>query len=285
MWPLKRQADVVRVGRNRVEYWTGSAHGLALRGKQALDCAEGPGASALAAGLGTLLQTMSSVQGEPVAKRTVKHAIDVVFESAWLPIMLIEAADSLWSRKALEALLRHRLAQIYNDPSHPVAAWDLQLDHRPGDARSLGYGLVPSVKQATIDAVTAAGLRLASLQPVFAWGWQQLGPQVRRSCRWWLWLEQDRSIVCHFDERAQLDALNTGAPVAEDTAQCLRLIEIEALRQGLPAQELHGSVVDWREAPYLPGGAGDRLARVSVVAAGAATSFPAKTPLQAEVGA
>lgn len=285
MWPLKRQADVVRVGRDRVEYWTGSAHGLALRGKQALDCAEGPGASALAAGLGTLLQTVSSVQGEPSATHAVKRAIDVVFESAWLPIMLIEAGDSLWSRKTLEALLRHRLAQLYKDASHPVAAWDLQLDYRPGNVRCLGYGLAPSIKQATVDTAAAADLRLASLQPAFAWGWQRLGPQVRRSRRWWLWLEQDRSLVCHFDERAQLDALNTGAPMAEDTAQCLRLIEIEALRQGLPAQELHGSVVDWREAPYLPGGAGDRVTRVSVVAAGAAASSPATTPMQAEVGA
>lgn len=289
MWPFERQADVVRIGRDRVEYWASSAQGLVLRGEQALVGAGSPQAAALAAGLGRLFQT---VRSDAAMSRRSAATIDVVFESAWLPIMLIEVGHSLWSRRPLEALLRHRFSQLYNERDDPVTAWSLQLDHRAGEAQGVGYGLTPPIRQAAIDAATAAGLRLASLQPAFCWGWQWLQRHRRsrvgavRRAGWWLWIEQDRALVCYLDARGRLRSLNAGASVPEDAAQCLRLIEIEALRQGIPAEEVRGLVVGWQPPPDATrGGVGARLGFVTVAAEGAAPPVGTAVPLPAGAGA
>lgn len=285
MWPFERQADVVRVGRNRIEYWASSARGLVLRGEQALGGAGGPQAAGLAASLGRLLQ---AVQSDAAMSRRSTMRVDVVFESAWLPIMLIEVGQSPWSRRPLVALLRHRFSRLYNERDDPISAWHLQLDHRAGDARGLGYGLAPSIRQAAIDATGAAGLRLASLQPAFSWGWQRLQRHRRsrfgaaRRDGWWLWIEQDRAMACCLDARGHLQSLNAGAAVPEDAAQCQRLIEIEALRQGSPAQEARGVVAGWQLASHASRTrAGDRLSFVTVAAEGAVQPFGAAAPVHA----
>lgn len=289
MWPFERHSDVVRVGRDRVEYWAASTQGLVLGCEQTLDSAEGQQAAALASGLGLLLRAVRATE----SSRQSVAPIDMVFESTWMPIMLIETGHALWSPKPIEALLRHRFAQLYNDRGDPVAMWHLQVDCRPGDARGMGYGMAPSIRQAAIDATAAAGVRMASLQPAFSWGWQRLQRPRRRvlggasRCNgWWLWIEQDRSLVCHFDARGRLQSLNAGAAVPNDAAQCLRLIDIEALRQGLPAQEAHGLVVDWQLRPCAARGAtGDRLTFVSISNQRDAPPFGAAAPAHAGVGA
>lgn len=290
MWPLERSNDVVSVGRNRVEYWASSTRGLVLRGQHALASTEGLSGPVLADGLGRLFQT---IRGESGVPRQSKATIDMVFESAWLPIMLIEVGHSLWSRKPLKALLHHRFSQLYNDRDDPVAAWQLELDHRAGDQHGLGYGISPSIRQAAVDAAAAAGLRLASLQPAFAWGWQRLRQHRRRSVAgaandggWWLWIEQDRSLVCHLDNRGRLSSLNAGAAVPEDAAQCRRLIEIEALRQGVPAEEAGGVVAGWHQTPHATRVSGsDRLVFVSAAAERAVPRVGAAARVHAGAGA
>lgn len=286
MWPFERQADVVRVGRNRVEYWASSVRGLVLRGDQALAGAGGPQAAALAASLGRLLQ---AVHSDAAMSRRSTMRVDVVFESAWLPIMLIEIGHSLWSHRPLEALLRHRFSQLYNERNDPVSGWHLQLDHRAGDAHGMGYGLAPSIRQAAIDATGAAGLRLASVQPAFSWGWQRLhrhrrqvvGDAARRG-GWWLWNEQDRALVCHVDSSGRLRSLNAGAAVPEDAAQCQRLIKVEALRQGIPGEDAPGTVVGWHLTSHASRtGVSDRLTFVTVAVEGAVREFGAAVPVHA----
>ena len=217
----------------------------------------------------------------------------MIFESAWMPIMLIETGHSLWSPKPIEALLRHRFSQLYNDRDDPVAAWHLQLDYQPGEFQGMGYGIAPSIRQAAIDAAAAAGVRLASLQPAFSWSRQRLrrqrgrvlGGAARRNV-WWLWIEQDRSLVCHFDDRGRLHSLNAGAVVPKDAAQCRRMIDIEALRQGLPAEEAHVLLVDWQQRPHAAHGVvGGRLAFVTIAAQGDAAPVGAVVPAQAGVRA
>lgn len=288
MWPLERRADVVRVGRYRIEYWASSAHGLILRDEQALDCVNGMQEAELAAALTRLLQ---SARGSTRASDARTAKIDMIFESAWLPMMLVETGGTLWSSKTLEALLRHRFAQHYNDRDDPVAAWELQLDYRPGDACGLGFGLAPNLRKTAIDAAATAGLRLESLQPAFAWGWARLR-QHRRDGRadrrrdWWLWVEQERSLICHIDERGRLASLNAGAAVPEGASDCLRLMEIEAVRQGVPAGEVRGVVVDWRQASHAARrGAGDRLELLSVAGGEATTRAGFATPMRAGVTA
>jgi hypothetical protein len=292
VWPLERRVDVVRVGRRRVEYWASTAQGLVLRGEQRLELTGTPRAAELAPVLRSLL---TDARGATAGGKSVARSIDVVFESAWLPVMLVEVGKSLRSSKTIEALLRHRFAQQFSEQNEAVSGWDLQIDHRPGDTRALGFGLAPATQQTVIDAAAAARLRLASLQPALAWGWQRLQADRRRTAAtavtanrggWWIWIEQDRSLVGHVDASGRLDALNPGAAVAEDEVQCLRLMQIEALRQGLPSDDVCGVAVDWRLAQCGPSrGAGSRLQWLSLAATDAKASMAGIAPVHAGAGA
>ena len=257
MWPLdfklRRPRDVVRIGRQRVERWAMSAQGFVLREHRSIDPHDAPDAGEL----GSALRALLHARGAP---------IDVLLESAWLPLMLLPAGPAQWSPHKLQALLRHRLGQLYDGGSDPVQAWEFRLDHRPGDARALGYGLAPSVRQAVVDAAAATGQHVASLQPAFAWGWRHLKSQRRveggAEAAWWLWIEQDRCIVCRF-VRGRIEALNAGAGVPQDAQQALRLIEVEASREGLPMEGARGLAAGWAD---VPSGGAARFSWISLAA-------------------
>jgi hypothetical protein len=290
VWPLEPQVDVVRVGRNRIEYWAATAKGLALRGEQRFDYVASPRAADLAAALRTLL---ADVHGAGAAARPPTRAVDLVVESAWLPVMLVDVGESLLSRKTIEALLRHRLAQQFGDKNAPAAAWVLQIDHQPGESQALGYGLAPATRRALLDSVAAAGWRVQSLRPALAWGWQRLDSRRRafaarkaQRSAWWIWSEQDRSLIGHCNGRGRFDALNAGAAAAADDADCVRLIRIEALRHGLAQDESRAIVVDWRHAVGRPqDAAGSRVARLSLAATDAVAPMASAPPMRAGASA
>ena len=236
MWPLESARDIVRIGRERVEWWSHGAQGLDLRRQQPLDLPAGPDADALSVALHALFEAQ---HGEG------RRSIEVVLESAWLPAMLLPTGPTPWSTAKLHALLRHRLGQLYGGMHDPIEAWELQLDHRPGDAQAVGYGLAPLIKSAVIDAAAAAGRRLASVQPALAWGRHRLEPVIRRAAdAWWVWVEQDRSLVCRL-EACRISAMNVGAPVPRDGAHAQRLVEIEAHRQGTEVPQAPSLVTGW----------------------------------------
>jgi hypothetical protein len=247
VWPLefgvKRRRDVLRIGRERAEYWARDAAGLELRGHHGLSAQPGAEA-ALESELHAWLKTTAS--------NAPTKPVDLVLESAWLPLMLVELGRTLWSRAQVENLLRHRLAQLYAQPNESVGGWQLQLDHRAGDAQALGYGLAPSIRQAVLGAVAAAGLRAASLQPAFAWGWQRLEHR-RRGLRsgWWTWIEQDRALVCRV-ERGRITAMNGGAAVPVDVEQAARLVAVEAARTGVEGPGGEAVTAGWHDlaAPF-----------------------------------
>lgn len=225
MWLLERRRDVLRIGRQCAEYWVSTADGLELHARLVLG-AEPGAVGMLEAELRGWLQALG---GE--ASRA--NRVDVVLESAWLPVMLIEVGRQAWSRGQVERLARHRIAQLHLPPGVPADDWGLRLDHRPGDAQAIVYGLAPSTRQAVLDAMTASGRRAASLQPAWAWARQRLarrGPGLRTG--WWGWAEQDRALVGRF-ERGRITALNAGAPLPGDDGEQARLFAVEAARCGL----------------------------------------------------
>jgi hypothetical protein len=218
-----RRRDVLRIGRERAEHWAWAGTRLEL-GREHVLAGRGGGEAALEAELRAWLQ--------PLAGRAPTRTVDVVLESAWLPVMLLELGRGLCSRSQAENLMRHRLAQLYANPGEPASPWQLQLDHRVGDGQAMGYGLAPTVRQAVLGALAAAGLRAASMQPAFAWAWRRF--ERRRSLRqgWWTWIEQDRAMVCRI-ERGRVTAMNAGAAVPADDEQAARLVAIEAARIGM----------------------------------------------------
>lgn len=237
MWLLERRRDVLRIGRERVELWQRSPAGLALQDQRTLEPADAPAAGVLEAALHQLFT-------RPSAERASRR-MDVVLESAWLPVMAFELGEVLWPRERIEALLRHRFGQWYGDSE--VQAWHLRLDHRPGDPAGVGYGLAPAVQRAIDSAAQAAGIRLASLQPAFAWGWQQLRRRRKGGRGWWLWLEQDRSLIA-WVERRRVRFLNAGGSMPGDEASTLRLLQVESLRQGVSELNVCGVVAGWPNA-------------------------------------
>ena len=238
MWPLEpwfeRRRDVIRVGRERVERWRPSAEGLVLRDQRVATAHDGQNPEVLRAALQDLL-------GADIA-----GSADVVLESAWLPLMLLDVGTAPWSSAKLQALLRHRLGELYGQAS--INAWDLLLDYRPGDAKALGYGLAPEIKQAVVDAAAAAGQKLASVQPAFQWAARRLKPQ-KRTEGWWLWLEQDRALLARV-RQGRVVHLNAAAPLPRDEADSTRLAGIEARRRGEADQDRATVTAGW-SAPWI----------------------------------
>lgn len=221
MWRLERQRDVLLVGRLRVERWAPGPGGRLVRAK-AVDLMAGPlpEPQALEPSIGTVLEGGS-------------RAVDVVVESAWLPVIAVRTGQALWARSSVEALARHRLAEGFGDligaeGRSAQSAWDIVVDHRPGDEVAVAYGLPQGVSSAIERAVTGPGVHLRSMQPALAWGWQEAGSRAG----WWVWLEQDRAHVCHVT-RGRIDAMNAGAMFPADAASCQRLLAVEGIRQGL----------------------------------------------------
>lgn len=260
MWPLDlllRSRDVLRIGRDAVEWWSSGADDLTLEGRQLLQLPESPAAPALAEALALLFEATSGRE---------RGSIDIVLESAWLPVMLLPADQSLWTTSRLQALLRHRLADLYDGANDPVATWGLRVDHRAGEAQALGYGLAQSIRAAVIEACAAVELRVASVQPALAWGLRQMEPAVRRaSDTWWVWAEQDRAIICRL-QRGRVTAINAGAPVPSDAAHARRLAEIEAYRYGLEPPSRLTIAAGWPSPVRSVAG----VARVGTQPAGAA---------------
>lgn len=277
MWPLERKHDLVRIGRDRVEHWSREGRQFALRGQRPIECGSPPSPEGLAAALRPLLEDMRAIQGKAAA------AVDVVLESTWLPVLLLDTGDPLWSRSRTEALLQHRLAQLHGRPG-AADGWELQLQHDAAGAQVLGYGLAPSVRQAVVEAAAAAGQPLASLQPALAWAWRRLKRhRPGRSRRepggaWWLWVEQDRCLVTHL-AGGRVMVLNAGAPLPGDDPQCAELVRIEGVRQGLPPTEkARIGVADWC-APCGDPPLSRRPARVTRLSLATAEAFsPASQP-------
>jgi hypothetical protein len=235
VWPFERRHDVLRVGRERVELWVWTARGLVLRGRQPL-AARAFDAMAVKAVVAVLLAR---------EQRNGLRPIDVVIESAWLPVMPIEPGPALLSRVQVEALLRHRVTQVYGPADELGGAWEWLVDHRAGNRFGLGFALPLSLRTALLDAVTASKRKVVSVQPAFAWGRGRLRGSAARE-GWLLWTEQDRTLVA-FVRNGRVHALNAAAPLVTSTEHAVRLARIEALRQGISVNDAPVVVAGWHD--------------------------------------
>lgn len=244
MWPFERRRDVLRIGRLRVELWRHEAAGLVQLAAQPLPARDG-----LSDALGALLADPSERRG----------GLDVLLESAWLPVIHLVTGQEVWAQTAVESLLRHRLSQAYDERDDAVANWAVAVDHRPGDRFGVGYGLSPRVTSAIDTACAAAGRTVHSLQPMWQWA-RRLRP-VREG--WWIWLEQDRAIAALL-EQGRVVALQPAADIPRDAAQLERLIRIEQLRAGIELAPQEITLAGWSRPFEL--GTGARIRWTGVTA-------------------
>ena len=179
---------------------------------------------------------------------------DVVIESAWLPIIAIDTRRQLLSQVELDALLKHRIEQTYGDGSVSAQVWETRLMHRPGDDLAIGFALDPRLKELIVDRFASGEVRVLSIQPAYAWGWEVSVPDRRKACLasadksvWWLWEESDRTLVSLAD-RKQVRALNVAAALlGQQDARVLP--KREALRHGLMPCDAAALVGSWERSP------------------------------------
>jgi hypothetical protein len=235
VWPFERRRDVLRVARDRVECWAWAAQGLVLQRQQPLTAAPFD-ADAVRAAATAVLQGVNNG----------RRRIDAVVESAWLPVLQIEPGATLLSPTAVEALLRHRIGEVYGPPGSGVE-WQLRAVHRPGDRSCLGFALSSAVRSALVDATTAVGRTVAALQPAIAWGheWHRA---YTPSSGWVLWLEQDRTIAA-WQQARRITAMNAAAAPVRTVADVERCVAAESVRLGVDGAAGPLLVSGWDPAP------------------------------------
>jgi hypothetical protein len=223
VWPFEstRSTEALRVGRHAIERWSQTGNSLELVGSQALPAGHKWDAESLASTLQALYPTPSAAE------------ITAVFESVWLPLILVEVGPTLWKPTQIEALLRHRLNLAYGQASIPAAGWELRADHVAGERFALGYGLQFPLKQCFVEAGSCLGLKWAALVPSFSWGLGRLNPSRRWIGRtgWYCWPEQDRMVLARLAAN-RVVALHPCASFTHDPEQILRAVEIERIRCG-----------------------------------------------------
>jgi hypothetical protein len=263
VWRLRQSSsrEVLRLGRVAAERWQEVPGGLACVASQPLvfDAA------------GRFEQLPGAI--EALFGRTGNARVTVVLESAWVPLMLAETGRSVWRRPEVEALLRHRLALLHDDPADPVAEWDVRVDHSVGNAQALAYGFSSSLREALAEAARLVGREWAALLPAWAWGWQRSRPQRQWSGRvgHWALNEQDRMLLGSF-EAGRLVALNAAARVCDDSQSLAQGLAAHVVRSGLPASEWPVVATAWCAAPQLPASA-ERVMWQGLGAQGAAASL------------
>lgn len=241
MWRRERSgAEVLRVGRHAVERWASVEGSLSLSATQALPQDAVPKLQTLAGAMGALYTTPTRAE------------VTVVIESAWLPVMRVDTGSTWLPASQVEALVRHRFGLYEWGPLGPVSQWELRIEHRSGTRGALAYGLSPALKQTITTTAQSLGLRLAALMPAFAWGLGQLRPDKAwsRTAGWWLWPEQDRTLVARI-ARGETLCLNAGAATAQTDAAVLRLVEAECARWGIGATPEPVAAAGWDVVPAI----------------------------------
>lgn len=240
MWPLDRTVanECLRIGRHAVERWKNVDGTLSLLSEHALP-------------QGAALQPQHVTEAIRVLYSIVPTApVTLVLESAWLPVMLVDTGPALLRAAQVDALVRHRFGQHYSDGPDPVAGWELRIEHRAGSRHALAYGMTPRLKQTLLDAARGAGLEWAAMTPALAWGMQRLRPAkaLPRSTGWFVWSEQDRTLVAQLASN-EIVGVNAGASRVADDASLLRLIAAEGARLGVESTSEPIVAATWAPVP------------------------------------
>ena len=237
VWPLeRRERETLRLGRTTVERWVGRGANLFLLAQQAW-------ASENVDGLAPALRSLYS--------QAPARPIDVVIESALLPLLLADTGERVWSPAQAEALIRHRFGLLCDRGTEPVDQWDVRVDHRAGERHALGYGMPAALKRGLAEAAQQLGLRWSVWLPACLWGLQR--ERARPKAGWWAWPEQDRLLLMRM-ERGRVVALNPAVDLVETSDALAQRVRIENVRYGFNLSDLAVRAASWRPVTDLPAG-------------------------------
>ncbi len=225
MWPFERwrSADVLRVCRGSVEHWVRQHAGLVLEQREILE--RPMDAAALEDAIARLFAGASG-----------RRVVDIILESAWLPVMLLAPSSRQRKVADLEALLRERLMAL-PDSAEAASQWQIQIDGLPGDAHVCGYALPVRLREGLTRTLRDVGAKVRSLQPALAWARTQHSQRAtRRHSGWWLWQESDRTLLVGL-RRGHMQSLHPALPPMTEHFAPQTAVDCEAARTGLPARE------------------------------------------------
>jgi hypothetical protein len=245
VWPLRGSAttDFVRVGRQSAQRWSQTPQGLLHLATESLGEEEAGGTSSLLTALTALVGPGDLAAATHTSPQSHSH---LILESVWLPVILVELGTSTWAADQARALVRHRLRGLYDGAQEQFNDGEVRVDFRPGDRYAVGYAVPTSVMDTVNRVASLFGLRWASLQPAFAWGWER--GWARRKWPlgqgWWIWNEQDRSLVACVDD-GRVFTLNSGAARCVDDADAAQAVRVETLRCGAKCDGWPMVVAGW----------------------------------------
>ena len=221
MWRFDRWSsrDVVRVGRSTVEHWRAAGTDLLLQQRSLLPSDRTPTLEDLEAAIAALLTHAPS------------RKIDLVLESAWLPVVLLDTGSRLLSNAEINALARHRFQRHHDTPSDPVAQWHLRADHRAGERWSLAYGLPDRVLTAATSAGKFRGVSWARIMPSLDWAAQRHAARTRTGT-WIVFVEEDRQLVLRL-AAGRAVGLHAAMPASPSETAPLTSIAAEEARLGI----------------------------------------------------
>ncbi len=250
MWPLDlgRGGDVVRIGAHAVELWRGSSSGVAMVARELLPRR------------GSIYD--ASVLAEPLhalAARIERMRASVVLESAFAPVLLADTGGLLTNNPQIEALLRHRFGLAYGGEGTDVSTWKLRTGYRFGDRYALGFALAPAVESLLSEVGQKAKVVFTAWSPALAWSLDRFSPWRHWPERsgWWLWPEQDRSLLAFFD-RGRVEMLNPALPAGDTVHEIEQSIAVEQIRAGVDVGDRPIGVAHWH-AGDRPKGVSDRV--------------------------
>lgn len=165
--------------------------------------------------------------------------IEVILESTWAPIMLMNTGGLLLREDEVVSLARHQFSSLYETPGTHAAHWDIRVSFIPGETWAMGFGLPGPIVATLRKASGELGLHMSRLQPAWAWGWKRAQaaaclPTAPGEDSWWAWQEQDRTLVSRVEGRgrvgAQIFSLHPGMPWCDCPEKLSDLLRAEAQR-------------------------------------------------------
>lgn len=274
MWPFESsRQETLRIGRLAIERWRGAPGQLECVASHALAA---PLTASRWSGLGAALNALHA--DKPASPVTL------LLESACMPVIAVEAGAALWKPEQMLALARHRLHALHAESGPPAPDWDIRIDYRAGDPAALAFCMAPSLRQALLDAATAAGFTCRRLLPALAWGLGAIRP-VARHHGWLAWEEQDRTLLAGV-RAGTVHSLNAAALRTTDGASVLRQVASERMRRGVLQLDVPVLATRWHgaaDSPASRAGAGVAwfdLDRGSAPGAVAASALPRRVAAQ-----